>query len=90
MLFAKIQGSEPVLFDNTQLTEESILNNYRICNWIFAFFLILFIVIAFTDDNNISYIEEIKKRKYTKEFHSFIKSTVSTRLESRYKKEVLL
>jgi len=27
MLYAKIQGSEPILLDQTQLTEESILNN---------------------------------------------------------------
>jgi len=33
---------------------------------------------------SISYIEEIKKRKYTKEFHSFIKSCVSTCLNLRY------
>ncbi|CAF3597710.1 unnamed protein product [Adineta steineri] len=61
MLYAKIQGSEPILLDQTQLTNEIITFN----------------------NNNTSYIEEIKKRKYTKEFHSFIKSCVTTRLELR-------
>jgi hypothetical protein len=41
-------------------------------------------VIALSDNNNISYIEEIKKRKYTKEFHLLVKSCVSTRLNLRY------
>jgi hypothetical protein len=42
-----------------------------------------------SDQRNISYIEEIKNRRYTKEFHSFIKSCVSIPLESRYKKQNL-
>jgi len=62
MLYAKMQGSQPILLDKTQLTEE---------------------MIALGDNNNKSYIEEIKKRKYTKEFHSFIKSCISTRLDLR-------
>ncbi|CAF3313208.1 unnamed protein product [Rotaria socialis] len=62
ILYAKIQGSEPILLDGTQLTDE---------------------MIGLCDSSNSSYIEEIKKRKYTKEFHSFIKSCVSTCLESR-------
>ncbi|CAF3026360.1 unnamed protein product [Rotaria sp. Silwood2] len=62
MLYAKIQGSEPMLLDQTQLTEE---------------------MITLSDNSNSLYIEEIKKRKYTREFHSFIKSCVSTRLELR-------
>jgi serine/threonine protein kinase len=62
MLYAKIQGSEPILLDQTQLTEE---------------------MIALSDDNSSVYVEEIKKRRYTKEFHSFVKSCVATRLESR-------
>ncbi|CAF1370663.1 unnamed protein product [Rotaria sordida] len=33
--------------------------------------------------SNSLYIEEIKKRRYTKEFHLFIKSCVSTRFELR-------
>ncbi|CAF1273578.1 unnamed protein product [Rotaria sordida] len=33
--------------------------------------------------SNSLYIEEIKKRRYTKEFHLFIKSCVSTCLELR-------
>jgi hypothetical protein len=45
------------------------------------------LVIALSDKKNLVYIEEIKKRRYTKEFHAFIKSCVSIRLESRYKKQ---
>ncbi|CAF0770499.1 unnamed protein product [Rotaria sp. Silwood1] len=62
MLYAKIQGSEPILLDQTQLTEE---------------------MMTFSDNSHSLYIQEIKKRRYTKEFHSFIKSCVSTRLERR-------
>ncbi|CAF1100309.1 unnamed protein product [Adineta ricciae] len=62
MLYAKVQGSEPILLDQTQLTDE---------------------MIALSDENSSAYVEEIKKRRYSKEFHSFVKSCVSTRLESR-------
>jgi len=80
MLYAKMQGSEPFLLDQTQLTDESI---YKIFEFQYLIFVLL--VIALSDNSNKSYIEEIKKRKYTKEFHSFIKSCVSTRLDLRYK-----
>ncbi len=75
-----MQGSEPFLLDQTQLTDESI---YKIFEFQYLIFVLL--VIALSDNSNKSYIEEIKKRKYTKEFHSFIKSCVSTRLDLRYK-----
>jgi hypothetical protein len=79
MLYAKIQGSEPILLDQTQLTEESMqLNSYNLI------LTILFnLVIALSDDNSIAYVEELKTRRYTKEFHTFVKNCVSTRLESR-------
>jgi len=41
------------------------------------------VVIALSDENSSLYVEEIKKRRYTKEFHSFVKCCVATRLESR-------
>ena len=41
------------------------------------------LVIALSDDDSNVYVDEIKKRRYTKEFHSFVKSSVATRLESR-------
>jgi hypothetical protein len=79
MLFAKIQGSEPILLDQTQLTDESKLKSF------FPLIRILFfeIVIALSDDNSMAYVEDIKTRRYTKEFHSFVKNCVATRLESR-------
>jgi len=83
MLYAKMQGSEPFLLDQTQLTDESI---YKIFEFQYLIFVLL--VIALSDNSNKSYIEEIKKRKYTKEFHSFIKSCVSTRLDLRYKQRI--
>jgi hypothetical protein len=79
MLYAKIQGSEPILLDQTQLTEES--KSFEMY-W-FHLIFDLFLVIALSDDNSSVYVEEIKKRRYTKEFHSFVKSCVATRLESR-------
>jgi hypothetical protein len=42
-----------------------------------------FPVIALSDDNSRSYVEEIQKRRYSKEFHSFVKSCVATQLDSR-------
>ncbi|CAF1093516.1 unnamed protein product [Adineta steineri] len=69
MLYAKIQGSEPILLDQTQLTDE---------------------MIALSDDNSSSYVEEIKRRRYTKEFHSFVKNCVSTSLESRHSVDELI
>ncbi|CAF5111334.1 unnamed protein product, partial [Rotaria sp. Silwood1] len=42
-----MQGSEPILLDQTQLTEE---------------------MIALSDDNSSAYVEEIQRRRYTKEF----------------------
>lgn len=35
------------------------------------------------NSNDKLYIEELKKRKYTKEFHSFIKSCITTRIDLR-------
>jgi len=69
MLYVKIQGLEPMLLDQTQLTEE---------------------MIALSDESSSSYVEEIKKRRYTKEFHSFVKSCVATQLESRSSIDELL
>ncbi|UJR09156.1 hypothetical protein I4U23_013404 [Adineta vaga] len=69
MLYAKMQGSEPILLDQTQLTDE---------------------MIALSDENSSAYVEEIKKRRYSKEFHSFVKSCVSTRLETRCSVDELL
>ncbi|CAF0858918.1 unnamed protein product [Rotaria sordida] len=40
-------------------------------------------MMTLNDSSNSLYIEEIKKRRYTKEFHLFIKSCVSTRFELR-------
>ncbi|CAF3988923.1 unnamed protein product [Rotaria sordida] len=69
MLYAKMQGSEPILLDQTQLTDE---------------------MIALSDDNSSLYVEELKKRRYTKEFHSFVKCCVATQLESRCTVDELL
>ncbi|CAF1399294.1 unnamed protein product [Rotaria magnacalcarata] len=69
MLYAKMQGSEPILLDQTQLTDE---------------------MIALSDDNSSAYVDEIRKRRYSKEFHSFVKCCVSTQLESRYSVDELL
>ena len=80
MLFVKIQDSQPILLDQTQLTDESILTVY-----LSKMYFEINLVIALNDKKNLAYIEEIKKRRYTKEFHAFIKSCVSIRLESRYK-----
>jgi hypothetical protein len=38
-------------------------------------------VIALSDENSSLYVEEIKKRRYTKEFHSFVKCCVATRVD---------
>ncbi|CAF1113266.1 unnamed protein product [Rotaria sordida] len=40
-------------------------------------------MMTLNDSSNSLYIEEIKKRRYTKEFHLFIKSCVSTRFQLR-------
>lgn len=78
MLYAKIQGSEPILLDQTQLTEES-----KSCDMFGSSYGWVVLVIALSDESSSAYVEEIKKRRYSKEFHSFAKSSVATQLESR-------
>jgi len=40
-------------------------------------------VIALSDEESSAYVDEIKQRRHSKEFHSFVKSCVATRLEFR-------
>lgn len=62
MLYAKIRGSEPMLLDQTSLTEE---------------------MIALSDESSSAYVEEIRQRRHSKEFHSFVKSCVGSSVEFR-------
>lgn len=88
MLYAKVQGSEPILLDQTQLTDES-SSKKSFENRIFFlhFDFVLFAVIALTDENCSEYVDEIKKRRYSKEFHSFVRSCVATKIEQRFERE---
>lgn len=62
LLYMKMEGSKPILLDETRLTPE---------------------MLALQDENDRTYVEELRQRRHSKEFHSFVESCVATQLEFR-------
>ncbi|CAF1352722.1 unnamed protein product, partial [Didymodactylos carnosus] len=62
ILLIKVQGVQPYLLDQTQLSTE---------------------ILEQPDKHNEPFINEIKKRRYSKDFHSFVSCCVATHLNYR-------
>lgn len=75
----KMEGSKPILLDESRLTAESKSKiddgSTTLCSPP--------LVLALQDENDRAYVEELRQRRHSKEFHSFVESCVATQLEFR-------